>query len=81
MEKQTMTKTSKTEKPISLAQDIYLTKDKTLRQWYAGLAIQGLLAYGAERFGGLSNEAGIAKIAELSFKYADAMLKENRRTE
>ena len=42
----------------------------TLRQWYAGLAMQGLLAN--ENFGCSAAEY----IADLAFKQADAMMKE-----
>lgn len=42
-------------------------KGMTLRQWYAGMALQGMLAYGS---GVCGNDA----VVKAAFDYADAML-------
>lgn len=47
------------------------TKDRNLRDWFAGMAMQGLLAH----IVGVENANGRAsKYAERSYQYADAML-------
>ena len=47
------------------------TKDRDLRDWFAGMALQGLLAH----IVGIENANGRAsKYAERSYQYADAML-------
>jgi len=46
-------------------------KGMTLRQWYAGMALQGLLASGLH-----NNMGGIGHVRTLANEYADAMLKE-----
>lgn len=43
----------------------------SLRQWYAGMAMQGLLASETEE-----NDKGYSELAEMAFKQADAMLEQ-----
>lgn len=45
--------------------------DASLRQWYAGMALQGLLASG--------DSGSIQKNAEIAFKQADAMIEQGEK--
>ena len=49
-------------------------KDMELRDWYAGLAMQTVLANSLKRFG--ETDDFNSDIAELSFSMADAMMTE-----
>lgn len=46
----------------------------TKREWFAGMALQGILAY----YGNSGNET---KIAQYCFGFADAMLAESKKCE
>ena len=44
----------------------------TLRDWFAGMALQGILSSAMEHWDGSGDEQ---KFANISYQYADAMLK------
>ena len=51
----------------------------TMRQWYAGMALQGLLSAGEELPASLSSELVFSVVAKLAFDQADAMIAHERR--
>lgn len=54
----------------------------TIRQWFAGVALQGLLAnkdYLVHIGGQYANQNTVSVIAEQSFEMADAMIKEGEK--
>jgi hypothetical protein len=53
-----------------------LARDKTLRDYFAGVALQGLIASNSDPATELYQRD---KAAEIAFEYADAMLKERKK--
>lgn len=52
--------------------------DVSIRDYFAGQALQGMLSRDAYQ-GGWSGEKGVARVVRFSYEYADAMLKERER--
>lgn len=57
-------------------------KGMSLRDWFAGQALAGMLAYpGDERHGSFHNNCSVEGCASEAYMYADAMLKQRDRTD
>ena len=52
-----------------------MNRGMTLRDWYAGMAMQGLIAAPISKF----NHTGSSGLTEDAFKFADAMIKEGKK--
>ncbi len=61
-------------KESAFPSDYFVAPGMTLRDYFAGQALAGMLAQGTQ--GSFSKPAGVARAAVYAYEYADAMLVE-----